>query len=119
MSSKHLSFQVVNGFTSMMRNIFLTSSIGFAVMGFSRSFKEYKKSVEVFAYSIFIFSIIYGLTAANEFKHYLQTVENIKDLTEKDRVSLGYWYIYDYLAYVYCCMLVIFVIMMFKRDFMS
>ena len=41
----HIPMSVVNGFTSMMRNMFITSSIGFIAMGFSNSFKKYKSYI--------------------------------------------------------------------------
>ena len=34
----NIAMPVVNGFTSMMRNMYLLSSIGFTVLGFSSSF---------------------------------------------------------------------------------
>ena len=113
----HVPISVANGFTSMMRNMLLTSSIGFAVFTFSDTFKEYKKYVKILAYCIFIYSIIYGLIASNDFNKYLHIIEKNKDLTNEDRALLSYWHNYDILAYIYAGILILFIFVKLKRDF--
>ena len=114
----HIPMSVVNGFTSMMRNMFITSSIGFAAMAFSNSFKKYKSYIKFIGYCIFIYSIIYGLTAATDFNRYLHVIENDSELGKEDKLLLDHWKNYDNLAYLYCVMLILFVLILLKRDFL-
>ena len=112
----HSSIIVVNGFTSMVRNMLLISSIGFAAMGFSNSFKEHKYNIRILAYLFFIYSIVYGFLAAKNFNEYLNSIKNRDKLSDEDKLLINHWKTYDDLAYIYCGMLIIFVIILLKYD---
>lgn len=112
----HSPIAVVNGFTSMMRNMLLISSVGFAAMGFSNSFKEHKYSIRTLAYLFFIYSIVYGFLAAKNFNEYLNSIKNNEKLSDEDKLLINHWKTYDDLAYIYCGILIIFVIILFLYD---
>tara|TARA_Y100000389_G_C17449844_1_gene514025 strand:+ start:963 stop:1331 length:369 start_codon:yes stop_codon:yes gene_type:complete len=115
----NIAMPVVNGFTSMMRNMYLLSSIGFTVLGFSSSFKEYKYYVRLVGYCIFIYSIIYGLITAADFNNYLKLIETQTHLDNKDKNLLNNWYKYDILAYIYCIMLLVILIIVIRDDILK
>jgi len=112
----HLPQAVVNGYTSMMRNMFLTSSIGLAAMTFSKNFKKHIAQVRFIAYCIFIYSIIYGIKAAHDFNEYLKFIENSEVLRKEDKIQFKNWQEYDKLTYLYCIILIIFVLIMIVQD---
>ena len=112
----HSPIAVVNGFTSMMRNMLLISSVGFAAMGFSNSFKDYKYYIRIIGYLFFIYSIVYGILAAKNFNEYLNSIKNNEKLSDEDKLLINHWYTYDDLAYIYCGMVFIFVIILLLYD---
>lgn len=122
MSLLHIPQSVVNGHISMVRNMFLTSSIAIAIIALStnsRYFKNYEFYVKIFAYCIFLYSILYGLITAYMFNIYLAHIQSSKKLSDHDLVLLDQWRHYDILIYIYCAILVIFNILMIKHDFFS
>lgn len=116
MSAIQLSQTAVNGFTSMMRNVFSTSSIGLAAMTFSKNFKRYIVHVRIVAYCIFIYSIIYGIKAARDFNKHLIFIEKTHKLNKEDIILIDQWKSYDNFAYLYIAILVIFIIIMLAQD---
>jgi len=116
MSEFHLSQAVVNGYTSMMRNMFTTSSIALAAMTFSRNFKKYIIHVRLVAYCIFIYSIIYGIKAARDFNKYLNFIKNTQTLKREDKILLKNWEDYDNFTYFYIIILIMFILIMIAQD---
>lgn len=116
MSTIQLSQTVVNGFTSMMRNVFAVSSIGLAAMTFSKNFKRYIIHIRLIAYSIFIYSIIYGIKAARDFNEYLTFIKNTQKINKHDTILMAHWKSYDNFAYFYIIILILFILIMLAQD---
>ena len=86
MNNKNTDFNYIdtpqvtfNGFISIMRNVYLTSSIGIALLTFSRNFREHRNIMRVISLSILLYSIIYGIKAGLDFYFYLKFLEKQKD----------------------------------------
>lgn len=92
---------LVDGYISMQRNMFLTSSIGIAMMGFSNNFKEYKKLIKIIAFIIFIFSIVYGYNASKDSIDYINYIKKQKNLPELYIIMLDKWKKWILLTYIY------------------
>ena len=116
MTLVHVAQSVANGNQSMMRNMFLLSSIGFGVLTFSDRFKKYKNIIKIFGYTIFIYSVIYGLKAAKDFNEYLNYIEINTKLDNEDKIQLENWHDYDTLTYIYSVIIMLFVCIMVIRD---
>ena len=112
----HVAQSVANGNQSMMRNMFLLSSIGFWVLTFSYLFNKYKNIIKILGYTIFIYSIIYGLKAAKDFNHYLNYIETNTNLNNEDKIQLENWHDYDSLTYTYSIIMIVFVCIIIMRD---
>jgi hypothetical protein len=104
-----------NGYISMMRNMFLTSSIGFGTIAFSKNFKQYQIFVQIFALIILSYSIIYGLKSANDYKIYLDYLKSDKDLPDIYIKLLGNWNQWITLTYAYIAILLALSIIIFIR----
>jgi len=116
MTLTHIPQTVANGHQSMMRNMFLVSSIGFGVLTFSDRFKKYKNIIKILGYTIFIYSVIYGLKSANDFNNYLNYIENNSTLVNEDKIQLKNWNEYDSLTYIYSIIIIVFICIMIIRD---
>jgi uncharacterized membrane protein YidH (DUF202 family) len=68
---------VVNGFYSASRNVFLMSSIGIAMYGFSGTFKitQSESMIKIFSIGIFIICTLYGLNIGYSFHKYIKLLE--------------------------------------------
>ena len=109
------SQSVFNGYTSIMRNMYLTASIGMATMAFSNRFPRYKKFVKLLALSIFIYSIFYGLKANRDFKQYLDLLETQKDLSDLNRLQLKHWREWTYFSNFFMGILIVISFIIFYK----
>ena len=103
----------LNTYISMQRNIFLLSSVGIAMFGFSSNFKEYKNFMKFISISILIITIIYGYKASIDFK------ENIA-LTRKNNpqfIQVDTWYGWTVITYFYLSILAILIFIILYRLF--
>jgi hypothetical protein len=108
---------VVNGYTSQIRNMFLTSSIGIAALTFSENFKKLKLFMEIVAYCVFIYSIVYGLKASNDFTRYLNHMEKDQKLQKADIIQIDSWKRWNILTYTYCGIIAVILLIMIRRHF--
>ena len=115
MNLSHNPHTFVNGYISMMRNMFLTSSIGLATMGFSKNFKEYEIFVKILALIILAYSIILGLKSANDFNIYLNHMNSEKDVPEVYKKLFGKWRQWILLTYAYICIVLVLLAVVFFR----
>ena len=90
-----------NGFMSIMRNVYLTSSIGIALLTFSRNFREDRNIVRIIALGILLYSIIYGIKAGRDFYIYLNFLEKQEDLPSFLREKIKRWYIWIVFTNIY------------------
>ena len=109
------SQSVFNGYVSIMRNMYLTSSIGLAAMAFSGRFTRHTKLVKLLALSIFIYSAFYGFNSTRYFKQYLELLGKQDDLSELNHMQLKQWSEWIYLSYFYIGILVILCLIIFFR----
>ena len=116
MTLANTSQSVFNGYISIMRNMYLTSSIGLTAMAFSSKFRRHKILVKLLALSIFIYSITYGIKSTRDFNVYLELLKNQKDLSEHNHMQLKQWNEWIYLSYIYICILfMISAVIIFKK----
>jgi Na+/alanine symporter len=87
--------------------MFLLSSIGFASMAFSNSFNKYQKIIQIIALSIFAFSAVYGYKATNDFKQYLDYMDQQDDIPEPHNSQLKEWRGWITLTYIYMFILLV------------
>ena len=91
----------LNGFISMSRNIFLTSSIGIALLTFSRNFKDDKTIIRIIALSILLYSILYGLKAVYDFSIYLNYLDKHNDIPFFFKEKINRWYLWILITNIY------------------
>jgi hypothetical protein len=91
---------VYNGMISGQRNMFLSSSLAVAMIGFSDKFdnKFITWLTKLVGSFIFILSIIIGLSTANDYTFYLDNI-NTDDLPSY--IPLENWYRWSYISYIY------------------
>ena len=109
------SQSVFNGYISIMRNMYLISSIGLATMAFSGKFTRYKTLVKLLALSIFIYSTIYGIKSTHDFKEYLELLKKQNDLSDHNHMQLKQWNEWIYFGYVYIFILIVLSIIIFFK----
>tara|TARA_B100001123_G_C15243981_1_gene1000177 strand:- start:365 stop:721 length:357 start_codon:yes stop_codon:yes gene_type:complete len=99
----------LNGYTSLIRNMFLISSIGILTLGFKNHVKnKHKVFFNIFALSIFVFSIIYGFKASFDFNMYINEVKKDKEMVNSYKKYIKNWILWIYLSYGYMVLLLIF-----------
>lgn len=108
MNNKNTDFNYIdtpqvtfNGFISIMRNVYLTSSIGIALLTFSRNFREHRNIMRVISLSILLYSIIYGIKAGLDFYFYLKFLEKQKEIPTILREKIKRWYIWIIFTNIY------------------
>ena len=90
-----------NGFTSIMRNVYLTSSIGIALLTFSNNFRKDKNIVIIISLTIMFYSILYGIKAGRDFYKYLKFLENKKDIPLLLKEKIERWYMWIIFTNIY------------------
>ena len=105
-----------NGFTSIMRNVYLTSSIGIALLTFSRNFREDRNIIRIIALGILLYSIIYGIKASQDFYIYLIFLEKQNDLPTFLKQKIKRWYIWIIFTNIYTFITtILFLIITYKK----
>ena len=107
MTLAHNPTAFLNAHISMMRNMFLTSSISLAVLGYSDKSKLFKEvGVKDVALFILAYSVIYGIKSAMDFHAYLKYLETLNDLQEPYLSQIKKWQGWVSLTYVYVILLI-------------
>ncbi len=104
---------VYNGALSSQRNMFLTSSIAVAIIGFSKGLKTPIATtiVKILAIAIFLMSIAIGFKSLMDFRFYLdKTSEHMPD-----HVPLDNWYSWSYVSIAYIT-IIVFIVSIFVFD---
>lgn len=77
-----LNIGYLNFYMSALRNMFLTSSIAIAMVGFSDKFENVNKWViKIISYGVIIISIGFGLKSTSNFKLMIENNLQIKNLS--------------------------------------
>jgi hypothetical protein len=104
-----------DGYISIMRNIFLTSSIGLALISSSKYFKKYKKFLLILSTSVLIYSMVYGIISAIDSYEYINIMKKEKNLSELHLAVLKNWDKWIKLSYVYMGIILMLSIVIFFR----
>lgn len=105
-----------NGYLSTMRNVYLTSSIGIALMTFSKNFYKDVKYVYTLSLIILLYSFSYGYKATRDLKLYLEFLSNQDDIPEIILKKIYNWHNYIRLGYVYGTItLILFLFLFYKK----
>tara|TARA_A100001015_G_C14981635_1_gene709711 strand:+ start:626 stop:997 length:372 start_codon:yes stop_codon:yes gene_type:complete len=107
-----------NGYLSAMRNVYLTSSIGIALMTFSKNFYKDVKYVYTLSLIILLYSFSYGYKATSNLKLYLEFLSNQDDVPEIILIKIDNWNKYIYLAYAYGSITLILFLFLFYKKFL-
>lgn len=116
----------LNYYMSALRNMFLTSSIAVAMVGFSDRFGNNsfpnKLLVKMIAFCVIILSIIFGLKSTNDFKIMLKNsnvdIDKMTDIEKELLFQAEQWplFAYTYIGFL-CVILFAFVIKQIKLFF--
>lgn len=90
---------VYNGMLSGYRNMFLSSTVAIALIGFSEKFKNprFKFLISIIGGIVLFLSLYISLMVANDFKFYIDKMES--DLPE--HIPLEQWKMHFYTGYIY------------------
>ena len=101
----------LNGFFSTMRNVFLLSSVGVAMFGYSNTFKINisKNFVKLLVLVIFSISLLLCITNIIAFNNYINILEKDKN-NLPNYLDLNIWRKYLYLAILYAIVLIFLII---------
>jgi Na+/proline symporter len=108
---------VYNGMISGQRNMFLSSSVAVALIGFSNIFKDenVRLCVKILGTVIFIISICIGLKATDDFLFYLN---NNKD-EFPSYIPIDSWYSWKYISYIYSALLICVAMLFLMKKILS
>jgi len=112
------SISVFEGYISLMRNMYIISSIGLTSMAFSSRFSYYKKFVKLISLIFFLYSILYGLKSNLDFQQYLDLIDKKENLSKLDIINLNQWNGLIIVGYVYMFILIILFLIIFFIKFL-
>tara|TARA_Y100000817_G_C16833522_1_gene534630 strand:+ start:1288 stop:1644 length:357 start_codon:yes stop_codon:yes gene_type:complete len=97
-----MNVAVLNFYMSALRNMFLTSSIAIAMVGFSEKFSNMRRLlISKIAFGVVALSIGFGLKSTQDFNLLLKKELSKKDLTEIDKEILHQAKQWPLMAYCY------------------
>lgn len=108
----------INGYISGVRNIFLLTTVGIGMYGFSKSFKNKQSEaiMRMFSITIYCFAFLYLCNTNMLFRKYLNKIENSPDKEElPEYIDLKHWRYYEYLTWIYSVILGIIILLAIKR----
>ncbi len=107
---------VVNGFFSASRNVFLMSTVGIAMYGFSNTFKitQSDSIIKIISITIFIISITYGLNVCYAFHKYINILEEDRP-NLPNYVDIEYMRRALYITILYLVILLIIIVLTMRR----
>ena len=114
----HNPQSVMNSFHSASRNVFLTSSIGVAIYGFSNTFKIgiSVNIIKIISIMIFMFALMLGINTQIGFKRYYDILVQDK-ANLPTYVDLVIWRNYLYITSIYIGILCVIIILALLRLF--
>ena len=118
MEFTHNPHTYLNMYISMMRNMFLTSSVALAILAFSYRFKKFKITIKIIGILIMVYSIIYGYISSKNLKNYIEYLEK-KDEIDVNYIQIKDWKIWINMTYLYMILIVIIVIIILNRKILN
>jgi hypothetical protein len=105
---------VYNGMLSGQRQMFLSSSLALAMIGFSHNFKKQSIIwlVKIIGMLILILSIFIGLRTASDFDYYLNNVKG----KLPEYIPLDSWRKWTYVSYTYSVFIMLIGLLFFIRQ---
>lgn len=90
---------VYNGMLSGYRNMFLSSTVAIALIGFSEKFKNprFKSLISMIGGTVLFLSLYISLMVANDFKYYLDAFESYFP----EHIPVEQWRMHFYTGYIY------------------
>lgn len=106
-----VNYTVLNSQLSALRNMFLTSSVGIVVIGFSNVFEGmYADIMRIMGAVVLFYSMVTGIIASYTFWRYV--IENV----DKNEPEYKRWMSWVYMGYIYAVIiLIIFAIFSYKK----
>ena len=110
---------VFNGFVSVSRNVYLTSSISLAVYSYSNSFKisTSDNSVRVISVSIFLFALLILVNGTVSFNNYLENLKKENNNQFPYYIDIEAWKRFVYINIIYAILIVIIFLLSSRRTF--
>lgn len=118
-----MNIAYLNFYMSALRNMFLTSSIAVAMIGFSDRFKSPNNLiVKVIAFCVIILSMTFGLKSTNDFKLMLKQgnlkIDDMTDIEKELLLQAEQWPIFalSYIGFLFVIMIA-FIIKQIKQTY--
>ena len=102
-----------DGMLAGQRNMFLTSSIGITIIGFSDRIKDKKSKLilEIFGITLFSLSIIIGIKTNRDYDNVLKLYEKNR---EKSKLNIKEWHHWTWIINIFIIMSVLLIIIYAK-----
>jgi len=102
-----------DGMLAGQRNMFLTSSIGITIIGFSDRIKDKKSKLvlEIFGITLFFLSIIIGIKTNRDYDNVLKLYEKNRN---KSKLNIKEWYNWTWIINIFIIMSVLLIIIYAK-----
>ena len=110
---------VFNGFVSVSRNVYLTSSIALAVYSYSNSFKLSSSdiSIRLISVSIFIFALLILVNGTISFNNYLENLKKENNNHFPYYVDVNAWKRFVYINIIYAFLIIVIFLLSSRRTF--
>ena len=110
---------IFNGFVSVSRNVYLTSSIALAVYSYSNSFKISTSDsfVRIISVCIFIFALLILVNGTISFNNYLENLKNENNNQFPYYIDVEAWKRFVYINIIYAVLIVIIFLLSTRRTF--
>lgn len=113
-----LKVTFLNFYMSALRNMFLTSSIGVAMVGFGEKFSNTNKQlIKVVAFGIILLSIGFGIKATRDFTLMIKQNSEIKNLSPVEEEILKQSKEWPIFAYTYITFLSLILFAKITKEF--
>ena len=105
MSFSNNPHTVYNGMLSGYRNMFLSSTVAVALIGFSEKFKNprFKMLTSLLGGSVLFLSLYMSIIVSNDFRHYLDSFDG----KFPEHIPVEQWKMHFYVGYFYAAILLI------------
>ena len=115
MSTQYNPQPLIGNYLSIMRNMFLTSSIGMTTLMFSGNFKKYKHPVIIISFIIIIYSKAIGIKGSLGTQNYINIIRKQKKLPELYDAMLYNLEEWIILSYIYIVIISILAVIIFFK----
>ncbi len=108
----------MNGYLSAMRNSIITTSLGVAIYGFSRSFKK-KSSRNIMkrlSVLVYFFSFIIIINSSSLLRNYLNSITDEDKKEFPKYIDLEKWRYYEYLGWFFSTIVFVIILLGLMGD---